>query len=106
MTVFNFSSSTDFTETASKNTLEQVMAETLCKSGSTWSAVRAVCLGVSGVNHPRDQERILKWLRYIVLNIILAFFYSVKLYFNSLLYVTYPKEKKNYAMCSKLRFDA
>ncbi|KAF5472142.1 hypothetical protein F2P56_008882 [Juglans regia] len=50
-------------ETASKNTLEQVMAETLCKSGSTWSAVRAVCLGVSGVNHPRDQERILKWLR-------------------------------------------
>lgn len=70
LTVFNFSPYTKFTETASKNTLEQVMAETLCKSGSTWSAVRAVCLGVSGVNHPRDQERILKWLRYIVLNSI------------------------------------
>ncbi|KAB1222821.1 N-acetyl-D-glucosamine kinase [Morella rubra] len=53
-------------ETASNNTIEQVMAEALCKSGSTWSAVRAVCLGVSGVNHPTDQERILQWLRDIL----------------------------------------
>ncbi|XP_059438384.1 uncharacterized protein LOC132171159 [Corylus avellana] len=50
-------------ENSSKDTLEQVMAEALCKSGSTWSSVRAVCLGVSGVNHPKDQERILNWLR-------------------------------------------
>ncbi|CAK9161571.1 unnamed protein product [Ilex paraguariensis] len=39
------------------------MAEALSKSGSKPSAVRAVCLGVSGVNHPNDQERILNWLR-------------------------------------------
>ncbi|GMP73542.1 hypothetical protein CsSME_00031263 [Camellia sinensis var. sinensis] len=50
-------------ETAARDTLEQVMAETLLNSGSKRSAVRAVCLGVSGVNHPTDQERILKWLR-------------------------------------------
>lgn len=50
-------------ESASKDTLEQVMAEALCKSGSNWSSVRAACLGVSGVNHPKDQERILNWLR-------------------------------------------
>ena len=54
------------TESASKDTLEKVMSEALLKSGSNWSAVRAVCLGVSGVNHPTDQERILHWLRYEV----------------------------------------
>ncbi|XP_075667236.1 uncharacterized protein LOC142636823 isoform X2 [Castanea sativa] len=52
-------------ESASKDTLEKVMSEALSKSGSNWSAVRAVCLGVSGVNHPTDQERILHWLREI-----------------------------------------
>ncbi|KAM3700981.1 hypothetical protein ACJW31_05G138800 [Castanea mollissima] len=52
-------------ESASKETLEKVMSEALSKSGSNWSAVRAVCLGVSGVNHPTDQERILHWLREI-----------------------------------------
>jgi hypothetical protein len=51
------------TESASKNTLENVMSEALSKSNSNWSAVRAVCLGVSGVNHPTDQERVLHWLR-------------------------------------------
>lgn len=40
------------------------MAEALAKSGSNRSAVRAVCLAVSGVNHPSDQQRILDWLRY------------------------------------------
>ncbi|KAK3004946.1 hypothetical protein RJ639_019768 [Escallonia herrerae] len=50
-------------ETEARDTLEQVMTEALSKSGSTRSAVRAVCLGVSGVNHPKDQERILNWLR-------------------------------------------
>lgn len=50
-------------ETAARETLEQVMAEALAKSGSNRSAVRAVCLAVSGVNHPKDQERLLYWLR-------------------------------------------
>ena len=39
------------------------MAEALSKSGSIRSSVRAVCLAVSGVNHPTDQQRILDWLR-------------------------------------------
>ncbi|MBA0814244.1 hypothetical protein Gohar_020084 [Gossypium harknessii] len=39
------------------------MADALSKSGSNRSAVRAVCLAVSGVNHPTDQQRILTWLR-------------------------------------------
>ncbi|RVW85936.1 N-acetyl-D-glucosamine kinase [Vitis vinifera] len=51
------------TETAARETLEQVMADALSKSGSNRSAVRAVCLAVSGVNHPTDQQRILSWLR-------------------------------------------
>ncbi|XP_071739890.1 uncharacterized protein [Rutidosis leptorrhynchoides] len=50
-------------ETAARETLEQVMAEVLLKSGATRSAVRAVCLAVSGVNHPTDQQRISDWLR-------------------------------------------
>ncbi|XP_024992793.1 N-acetyl-D-glucosamine kinase-like [Cynara cardunculus var. scolymus] len=50
-------------EIAARETLEQVMAEALSKSGSTRTAVRAVCLAVSGVNHPTDQQRILDWLR-------------------------------------------
>ncbi|KAJ7960584.1 N-acetyl-D-glucosamine kinase [Quillaja saponaria] len=50
-------------ETAAKETLEQVMADALSKSGSNRSSVRAVCLAVSGVNHPTDQQRIMNWLR-------------------------------------------
>ncbi|KAM1131359.1 hypothetical protein EV1_045539 [Malus domestica] len=50
-------------EAAVRETLEQVMAEALAKSGSNRSAVRAVCLAVSGVNHPTDQQRILDWMR-------------------------------------------
>ncbi|XWS44437.1 hypothetical protein CRYUN_Cryun15aG0044400 [Craigia yunnanensis] len=50
-------------ETAARETLELVMADALSKSGSNRSAVRAVCLAVSGVNHPTDQQRILTWLR-------------------------------------------
>ncbi|KAJ4847027.1 hypothetical protein Tsubulata_039453 [Turnera subulata] len=50
-------------ETAARATLEEVMAQALSKLGSNRSAVRAVCLGISGVNHPSDQERILNWLR-------------------------------------------
>ncbi|KAL5577398.1 hypothetical protein UlMin_019097 [Ulmus minor] len=52
-------------ENAAKITLEQVITEALLKSGSDRYAVRAVCLGVSGVNHPSDQEMILNWLREI-----------------------------------------
>ncbi|MFS7988504.1 hypothetical protein Hanom_Chr11g01035611 [Helianthus anomalus] len=52
-----------YTETAARETLEQVMAEALSKSGFSRSAVRAVCLAVSGVNHPTDQQWILDWLR-------------------------------------------
>ncbi|KAL6144161.1 hypothetical protein ACLB2K_054856 [Fragaria x ananassa] len=50
-------------EAAARETLEQVMAEALAKSSSNRSAVRAVCLAVSGVNHPSDQQRIMDWLR-------------------------------------------
>ncbi|WJX64540.1 hypothetical protein P8452_49304 [Trifolium repens] len=50
-------------EIAARETLEQVMAEALSKCGSKRSLVRAVCLAVSGVNHPTDQQRILSWLR-------------------------------------------
>ncbi|TXG54517.1 hypothetical protein EZV62_019773 [Acer yangbiense] len=50
-------------EDAARETLEQVMADALSKSGSSRSAVRAVCLAVSGVNHPTDQQRTLNWLR-------------------------------------------
>lgn len=53
-----------FAETAARETLEQVMADALSKSGSNRSAVRAVCLAVSGVNHPTDEQRILTWLRF------------------------------------------
>lgn len=41
------------------------MADALARAGSTRSAVQAVCLSVSGVNHPTDQHRILNWLREI-----------------------------------------
>lgn len=40
------------------------MADALAKSASTRSAVEAVCLSVSGVNHPTDEDRIHNWLRY------------------------------------------
>ncbi|GMN54657.1 hypothetical protein TIFTF001_023787 [Ficus carica] len=52
-------------ENAAKATLEQVISDALTESGSDRSAVHAVCLGVSGVNHPTDQEMILNWLREI-----------------------------------------
>lgn len=48
------------------------MAEALLKSGSTRSAVLAVCLAVSGVNHPMDEYRIHNWLRFF-LEIIYSF---------------------------------
>ena len=53
-------------ETAIRDTLVQVMNEAFLKSGSKKSAVRALCLGVSCVNHPDHQERILNWLRLVL----------------------------------------
>ncbi|XP_027085696.1 uncharacterized protein [Coffea arabica] len=50
-------------EDAAKATLEKVMEEALSQSGVKRSAVRAVCLGVSGVNHLKDEERVLNWIR-------------------------------------------
>ncbi|KAE8695738.1 Detected protein of confused Function [Hibiscus syriacus] len=60
-------SSFSFTETAAREILEQVMANALSKSGSNRSSVRAVCLAISGVNHPTDQQRILTWLSQVKL---------------------------------------
>ncbi|KAH9288238.1 hypothetical protein KI387_032355, partial [Taxus chinensis] len=52
-------------EVAARETLEQVMAEALMKPGFHRSAVQAVCLAVSGVNHINDQHRLQQWLRHI-----------------------------------------
>ncbi|KAG0494533.1 hypothetical protein HPP92_005527 [Vanilla planifolia] len=50
-------------EAAAKETLTKVMIEALSKAQSSLSAVRAVCLAISGVNHPSDQHKILEWVR-------------------------------------------
>lgn len=52
-------------ENAARETLEKLITEALSKAGKNHSAVIAVCLGVSGVNHPSDQERTLNWMRAI-----------------------------------------
>ncbi|KAL3643747.1 hypothetical protein CASFOL_014562 [Castilleja foliolosa] len=49
-------------EQAARETLEHVISEALSTAGKNHSSVVAVCLGVSGVNHPSDQERILIWM--------------------------------------------
>lgn len=49
------------------------MADALLKSGSTRASVRAVCLAVSGVNHPNDQQRILNWLGFVILYEMLTY---------------------------------
>lgn len=66
---------TSSTEIAARETLEQVMADALSKCGSKRSSVRAVCMAVSGVNHPTDQQRILSWLR--LLNISTSFIFWI-----------------------------
>lgn len=55
--------STAYAETAARDSLEQVISEALVESGSDKSHVRGVCLGVSGVNHPSDQDMIQNWIR-------------------------------------------
>ncbi|XP_042060808.1 N-acetyl-D-glucosamine kinase-like isoform X1 [Salvia splendens] len=52
-------------ESAARETLEKVMADALAESRSTRASVQAVCLSASGVDHPKDQHRILTWLREI-----------------------------------------
>ncbi|KAL3833717.1 hypothetical protein ACJIZ3_008453 [Penstemon smallii] len=52
-------------ENAARETLEQVIREALTRAGKNYSEVRAVCLGISGVNHPSDQDRIFNWMREI-----------------------------------------
>lgn len=49
-------------EAAARETLEQVIAEALMKSGCHRSAVQAVCLAVSGVNLEIDRLHVLQWL--------------------------------------------
>lgn len=53
-----------FTGDVARETLEKVIAEALFDAGVKQSAVKAVCLGLSGVNNSKDQEKILGWLRY------------------------------------------
>ncbi|XP_042401989.1 N-acetyl-D-glucosamine kinase-like [Zingiber officinale] len=52
-------------ENAAREWLEEVMAQALSEACCSRSSVRAVCLAVSGVNHPSDQQRIINWLRNI-----------------------------------------
>lgn len=59
-----------FTEHAAREALEKVMQEALSIAGMKQSHVRAVCLGLSGVNHPKDQERMLNWLRFVANSLI------------------------------------
>jgi hypothetical protein len=53
-----------FPENAALETLEQVMMQALTMASTDRSAVVAVCLSVSGVNHPSDQQKMLDWIRY------------------------------------------
>ncbi|KAL5230883.1 hypothetical protein ABZP36_029659 [Zizania latifolia] len=50
-------------ESAALETLEQVMTQALTMANTDRSAVRAVCLAISGVNHPSDQQRMLDWIQ-------------------------------------------
>ncbi|KAL5221846.1 hypothetical protein ABZP36_026559 [Zizania latifolia] len=50
-------------ESAALETIEQVMTQALTMANADRSALRAVCLAVSGVNHPSDQQRMLDWIR-------------------------------------------
>ncbi|GAV72891.1 BcrAD_BadFG domain-containing protein [Cephalotus follicularis] len=69
-------------ESAARETLEQVMEDALSNSGSNRSDVGAVCLAVSGVNHPTDQQRILNWLRFFF--VFLSYPLSAFLFFKIL----------------------
>ena len=47
-------------ETTTIDTLVQVMSEAFLISGSKKSTVRAVCLGVPGLNHPDPSRKDIK----------------------------------------------
>ncbi|KAG8662641.1 hypothetical protein MANES_01G131701v8 [Manihot esculenta] len=85
-------------EIAARETLEHVIADALSKSGSSRSAVQAVCLAVSGVNHPTDEQRILNWLRDI-------FPSHVKLYVQNDAVAALATGKWNNGKASWLCFD-
>ena len=53
-------------EDAARDTLEHVIDEALSLAYLSRVAVRAICLAVSGVNHPKDQEKVLNWMRYVI----------------------------------------
>ncbi|XP_020243760.1 N-acetyl-D-glucosamine kinase-like isoform X1 [Asparagus officinalis] len=50
-------------ETAVREALEKVMAQALSEAGANRSVVKAVCLSLSGVNQPSDQQRVQGWFR-------------------------------------------
>ncbi|XP_047073709.1 N-acetyl-D-glucosamine kinase-like [Lolium rigidum] len=50
-------------ESAALETLEHVMTQALTMASTDHSNVVAVCLSVSGVNHPSDQQKMLDWIR-------------------------------------------
>lgn len=66
-------------EDAARDTLEHVIDEALSLAHLSQVAVRAICLAVSGVNHPKDQEKVLNWMRYVVCTSC----GNLKLYFTS-----------------------
>ncbi|KAL2930509.1 N-acetyl-D-glucosamine kinase [Bienertia sinuspersici] len=53
-------------EAEARDTLEHVIDEALSKVCSDRAAVRAICLAVSGVNHPKDQEKLFDWMSFAV----------------------------------------
>ena len=64
-------------ESTALETLEQVMTQALALANTDRSAVRAVCLAVSGVNHPSDQLRMLEWIRYSFLCMLVKMYLSI-----------------------------
>ncbi|KAK9696965.1 hypothetical protein RND81_08G006900 [Saponaria officinalis] len=63
-------------EAEARDVLEQVIDEALSEARVTRDAVRAVCLAISGVNHPNDQERILNWLRKMFSGVVKLYVYN------------------------------
>jgi len=64
-------------ESTALETLEQVMTQALALANTDRSAVQAVCLAVSGVNHPSDQLRMLEWIRYSFLCMLVKMYLSI-----------------------------
>lgn len=54
-------------ETKARETLKFAFTQALERSGKTVSDVRAVCLGVSGVDNATDEGKMKQWLRFDIL---------------------------------------